>query len=74
MFQEIIAKGNKLKDEPKCPEFLGGEVKKATDLWTETNNLALDRLNRLRGDNFAVCNITALFTLYFRQSFCLGEV
>merc|ERR1719445_3029162 len=52
VFQEIIAKGNKLKDEPKCPEFLGGEVKKATDLWTETNNLALDRLNRLR-DNLS---------------------
>merc|ERR1712013_272858 len=52
VFQEIIAKGNKLKDEPKCPEFLGGEVKKATDLWSETNNLALDRLNRLR-DNLS---------------------
>jgi len=52
VFQEIIAKGTKLKDEPKCPEFLGGEVKKANDLWAETNKLALDRLNRLR-DNLS---------------------
>ena len=44
-----MGKGSKLKDDPKCPPFLGVEVKKASDLWEETNNLALDRLNRLRG-------------------------
>merc|ERR1711915_844183 len=52
VFQEIIAKGSKLKDDPKSPEFLGREVKKASELWEETNKLALDRLNRLR-DNLS---------------------
>jgi len=52
VFQEIIAKGTKLKDDPKCPDFLGGEVKKASDMWDETNKTALDRLNRLR-DNLS---------------------
>ena len=50
VFQEIVGKGNKLKDDPKCPVFLGLEVKRASDLWDETNKLALDRLERLRGD------------------------
>jgi len=52
VFQEIIAKGSKLKDDPKSPEFLAREVKKASELWDETNKLALDRLNRLR-DNLS---------------------
>eukprot|EP00092_Neocalanus_flemingeri_P002162 GFUD01002302.1.p1 GENE.GFUD01002302.1~~GFUD01002302.1.p1 ORF type:complete len:603 (+),score=206.05 GFUD01002302.1:67-1875(+) len=52
VFQEIIAKGTKLKDDPKCPVFLGREVKTASDLWDETNKTALDRLNRLR-DNLS---------------------
>ena len=49
VFQEIIAKGVKLRDDPKSPEFLGREVKKAQEQWEETNKEALDRLNRLRG-------------------------
>jgi len=52
IFQENIAKGTKLKDDPKSPEFLGREVKKASELWDETNKIALDRLNRLR-DNLS---------------------
>jgi len=52
VFQEIVGKGNKLKDDPKCPAFLGVEVKKASELWEETNKLALDRLDRLR-DNLS---------------------
>eukprot|EP00091_Calanus_sinicus_P017028 TRINITY_DN36791_c0_g1_i1.p1 TRINITY_DN36791_c0_g1~~TRINITY_DN36791_c0_g1_i1.p1 ORF type:complete len:155 (+),score=51.27 TRINITY_DN36791_c0_g1_i1:223-687(+) len=52
VFQENIAKGTKLKDDPKCPGFLAAEVKKASDLWDETNKTALDRLNRLR-DNLS---------------------
>jgi hypothetical protein len=40
-----------LKDDPKCPAFLAAKVKKAIDLWDETNKTALDRLNRLTGDN-----------------------
>ena len=50
VFQEVVGIGNKLKDDPKCPVFLGVEVKRASDLWDETNKLALDRLSRLRGD------------------------
>jgi len=52
VFQEVISKGSKLKDDPKCPVFLGVEVKRASDLWDETNKIALDRLNRLR-DNLS---------------------
>jgi len=52
VFQEILSKGTKLKDVPKCPAFLGIEVKKASELWEETNKIALDRLNRLR-DNLS---------------------
>jgi len=48
VFKDILAKGEKLRDVPKCPPFLGDEVKKASQLWDETNKLALDRLNRLR--------------------------
>jgi len=48
VFKEILSKGEKLRDVPKCPPFLGEEVKRASDLWDETNKLALDRLNRLR--------------------------
>merc|ERR1719336_3012642 len=52
VFQEVLSKGSKLKDDPKCPVFLGVEVKRASDLWDETNKIALDRLNRLR-DNLS---------------------
>merc|ERR1719336_3833408 len=52
VFQEVISRGSKLKDDPKCPVFLGVEVKRASDLWDETNKIALDRLNRLR-DNLS---------------------
>lgn len=52
VFREIVGKGSKLKDDPKSPAFLGLEVKRASDLWEETNTVALDRLNRLR-DNLS---------------------
>lgn len=52
VFREIVGKGSKLKDDPKSPAFLGLEVKRASDLWEETNTVALDRLNRLRGEHF----------------------
>lgn len=48
VFQEIIGKGAKLRDDPKSPQFLANEVKKAQDQWKETNDIALDRLDRLR--------------------------
>ena len=52
VFREIVSKGSKLKDDPKSPVFLGLEVKRASDLWEETNSVAMDRLNRLRGEHF----------------------
>ena len=52
VFREIVGKGSKLKDDPKSPAFLGLEVKRASDLWEETNSVAMDRLNRLRGEHF----------------------
>ena len=70
-----MGKGSKLKDDPKCPVFLGVEVKKASELWEETNNLALDRLNRLRGALLALLDRRKnVQRLAFRQSFCLGEI
>ena len=49
VFQAILDKGTALTQKPKSPEFLAREVKRAGDLWKETNNQALDRLQRLRG-------------------------
>ena len=72
VFQEIVGKGNKIKDDPKCPAFLGVEVKKASELWEETNNLALDRLNRLRGPT---SNLSSgkMSTFCFQTIFLLGR-
>ena len=67
-----MGKGNKLKDDPKCPAFLGVEVKKASELWEETNKLALDRLERLRG--VVGWYLSGGKCFVFRQSFCLGEI
>jgi len=49
---ELIAKGTKLKDDPKSPSFLCREVNNMKTTWDETNDLALDRLNRLK-DNMS---------------------
>lgn len=49
---ELIAKGTKLKDDPKCPVFLAREVGNAKTLWDETNHLADERLNKLK-DNLS---------------------
>jgi len=53
VFQAVLDKGTKLVSGPRCPEFLGREVKRATDLWKETNSQALDRLNRLKENQSA---------------------
>ena len=50
VFKAIMEKGTALVNKPKSPEFLGREVKRAKMLWDETNNSALDRLERLRGE------------------------
>lgn len=53
VFQAILDKGTALTQKPKSPEFLAREVKRAGDLWKETNNQALDRLQRLRDNQAA---------------------
>jgi hypothetical protein len=51
VYQAILDKGTALMNKPKSADFLGREVKRATDLWKETNNTALDRLQRLKGQS-----------------------
>jgi hypothetical protein len=53
VFQAILDKGTALTQKPKSPEFLGREVKRAGDLWKETNSQALDRLQRLKDNQAA---------------------
>jgi len=53
VIMELLGRGQKLKDDPKCPAFLIREVNNMKDIWDETNNLALDRLNRLRDNQSA---------------------
>lgn len=53
VYQAILDKGTALMNKPKSPDFLGREVKRATDLWKETNNSALDRLQRLKDNQNA---------------------
>lgn len=48
----ILEKGTTLMNKPKAPEFLSREVKRTQALWKETEDSALDRLQRLR-DNMA---------------------
>jgi len=49
---ELIAKGTKLKDDPKAPVFLSREVSNMKTLWEETLKMAEGRLQNLR-DNLA---------------------
>lgn len=53
VYQAILDKGTALMNKPKSADFLGREVKRATDLWKETNNTALDRLQRLKDNQNA---------------------
>ena len=79
MFQAILDKGTALTQKPKSPEFLGREVKRAGDLWKETNSQALDRLNRLKGIKSVVLYLNTDMPItshcvFFRQPSRLGEV
>jgi hypothetical protein len=47
---ELLARGTKLKDDPKSPAFLAREVSSMRSQWEETNNLAMDRLDRLKAN------------------------
>ena len=46
-FLGILQQAAKLISNPKSPEFLEREVKKARKLWDDTNNMALDQLDKL---------------------------
>jgi len=52
LITELLGKGTKLKDDPKSPAFLAREVANMKNTWEDTNNLALDRLTRLK-DNLS---------------------
>lgn len=53
VYMAIVDKGKALTQKPKAPEFIGREVKRAEALWKETNNQALDRLQKLRDNQNA---------------------
>ena len=73
IFREIVSKGSKLKDDPKSPVFLGLEVKRASDLWEETNSVAMDRLNRLRGEHFLWAPSEIIFFILFLDNLSAWE-
>ena len=74
VFQAILDKGTALTQKPKSPEFLGREVKRASDLWKETNNQALDRLQRLKGLKQFVHHQDEYLVFFLRQPGGLGEI
>merc|ERR1711881_515158 len=52
MVMEFISKGEKLMEDPNCPKFLDGHVKKLKEAWEDTNEKAQTRKKAL-ADNFA---------------------
>merc|ERR1719187_2189973 len=52
MVMDFIAKGEKLMQDPNCPKFLDGHVKKLREAWEDTNEKAQIRKKAL-SDNLA---------------------
>ena len=52
MVMDFIDKGKKLMEDPNCPKFLDGHVKKLKEAWEDTNEKAQVRKKALT-DNFA---------------------
>merc|ERR1712110_1282828 len=52
MVMDFIAKGEKLMQDPNCPKFLDGHVKKLREAWDDTNEKAQTRKKAL-ADNLA---------------------
>merc|ERR1719323_143066 len=52
MVMDFIDKGKKLMEDPNCPKFLDGHVKKLKEAWEDTNEKAQVRKKAL-ADNFA---------------------
>lgn len=47
MVKDFISKGEKLMEDPNCPKFLEGHVKKLKEAWDDTNEKAQARKNAL---------------------------
>jgi len=47
MVMEFISKGEKLMEDPNCPKFLEGHVKKLKEAWEDTNEKAQTRKKAL---------------------------
>ena len=47
MVMDFIAKGKKLMQDPNCPKFLDGHVKKLREAWDDTNEKAQVRKKAL---------------------------
>ena len=47
MVMDFIAKGEKLMEDPNCPKFLEGHVKKLKEAWEDTNEKAQTRKKAL---------------------------
>merc|ERR1712013_116222 len=47
MVMDFIAKGEKLMEDPNCPKFLEGHVKKLKEAWDDTNEKAQTRKKAL---------------------------
>merc|ERR1712055_659128 len=47
MVMDFIAKGEKLMEDPNCPKFLEGHVKKLKEAWDDTNEKAQSRKKAL---------------------------
>jgi len=47
MVMDFIAKGEKLMEDPNCPKFLEGHVKKLKEAWDDTNEKAQNRKKAL---------------------------
>ena len=46
---DFISKGEKLMQDPNCPQFLEGHVKKLKEAWEDTNEKAQARKKALTG-------------------------
>merc|ERR1712165_273151 len=61
MVMDFIAKGEKLMQDPNCPKFLDGHVKKLREAWDDTNEKAQTRKKALADAEFE--NIKKIFDL-----------
>ena len=52
MVMDFIAKGEKLMEDPNCPKFLDGHVKKLREAWEDTTDKSQVRKKAL-ADNFS---------------------